>query len=454
MSPRKNAQVAFASAVGVLLLSAVAAYFTIGHLQESEQWVVHTYQVQAALGEIDAAVSKAGRARNSYVATENGAFLASFEAAIPEVQEKLQEVAKLTGDNPKQQQLSADLQAVTLHRVSLFREAIALKKSSPHDTAGQSDIANKDLALAFEKASIMEQMRDEEQRLLEMRKLTSSRFFSLTVLTLAIAFLIALVLFSIHYRLISRELQAREQAEHTARESEESLRHLTSRLLQMQDEERRKFSRELHDSLGQYLAGVKMNLDMFARSKPTDELLFNAIQLLDQSIAETRTISHLLHPPLLDEVGFSSAAKWYLQGFSERSGVEVHVDIPDDMGRLPRPLELGLFRVLQESLTNIHRHSKSLRAEVSLKPMVDKVVLQVKDYGNGMPQELLGAFRAKGTNFGVGLTGMRERVRELGGQLDIQSSLGGTVISVTLPLAAAEAGNINVSRRMDLTSRA
>ncbi|MGA9073374.1 MAG: sensor histidine kinase, partial [Candidatus Sulfotelmatobacter sp.] len=215
---------------------------------------------------------------------------------------------------------------------------------------------------------------------------------------------------------------------------------LTSRLLQMQDEERRKFSRELHDSLGQYLAGVKMNLDMFSGAKPTDELLANAIQLLDQSIAETRTISHLLHPPLLDEVGFASAAKWYLQGFSERSGVEVKVEMPDDLGRLPRPLELGLFRVLQESLTNIHRHSKSAKAEVTLKPLPGKVVLQVKDYGKGIPQELLKTFRTRGTGFGVGLTGMRERVRELGGQLEIQSNLSGTQISVTMPLAAATRG--------------
>ena len=204
-------------------------------------------------------------------------------------------------------------------------------------------------------------MRQEEQQLLKLRMAASNRLYTLTVVILAFSFALALILFFIHYRLLTSELKARALAESAAREGEESLRQLTSRLLQMQDEERRKFSRELHDSLGQYLAGVKMNLDMFSGAKPTDELLANAIQLLDQSIAETRTISHLLHPPLLDEVGFASAAKWYLQGFSERSGVEVKVEMPDDLGRLPRPLELGLFRVLQESLTNIHRHSKSAR---------------------------------------------------------------------------------------------
>ena len=230
------------------------------------------------------------------------------------------------------------------------------------------------------------------------------------------------------------ELDAREQAERTVRDSEKSLRNLTGRLLQLQDEERRRFSRELHDSLGQYLAAAKMNLDMFSNSQPADRLLSEAIQLLDQSIAETRTISHLLHPPLLDEAGFSSAAKWYLDGFAQRSGIAVKMDLPDDVDRLPKAIELGLFRVLQESLTNIHRHSGSSKAEIALKLSPDRVILEVRDFGKGIPQDLLKNFQAKGTNFGVGLAGMRERLRELGGQLDIQSRASGTLVSVTMPL--------------------
>lgn len=322
-----------------------------------------------------------------------------------------------------------------MRRLGFFRKAITLATASPGDVAGQSEIARQDLALASEKASVEQDMRDEEQRLLKVRTASSNRFFSLTVVTLAISFVLSLILFSIHYQLLTTELDARAQAEQSARESEESLRHLTSRLLQMQDEERRRFSRELHDSLGQYLAGVKMNLEMFARTQPAAELLA-AIQLLDQSIAETRTISHLLHPPLLDEVGFSSAAHWYVQGFSERSGIDVKLDMPNDLGRLPKDIELGLFRVLQEGLTNIHRHSKSARAEVILKFLPGELLLQVKDYGGGIPQDLLKRFRTKGAAFGIGLSGMRERVRELHGHLDIQSSSSGTLIAVTIPLAA------------------
>ncbi|MGC2647139.1 MAG: CHASE3 domain-containing protein [Candidatus Sulfotelmatobacter sp.] len=435
MSPHKNARVAFVSAVAVLLLSALAAYITIGHLESSQKWVVHSYKVQSVLGEIDAAVAQASRARNSYVAAGNENALPSFEAAMPAVRQKLEEVRKLTEDNPRQQELCTRLEDLTRQRLGLFRQAIALAKASPANIAGQSEISRQDLALAFEKASVAQDMRDEEQRLLKVRTIASNRFFSLTVITLAISFVLSLVLFSIHYRLLTTELDARAQAEAAARESEESLRHLTSRLLQMQDEERRRFSRELHDSLGQYLAGVKMNLEMFARTQPAPELLA-AIQLLDQSIAETRTISHLLHPPLLDEVGFSSAAHWYVQGFSERSGIDVKLDMPNDLGRLPKDIELGLFRVLQESLTNIHRHSKSARAEVSLQSLPGELLLQVRDYGSGIPQDLLRRFRTKGAAFGIGLSGMRERVRELHGQLDIQSSPSGTLISVTLPLGA------------------
>src|SRR5580692_3829716 len=277
-------------------------------------------------------------------------------------------------------------------------------------------------------------MRDEEQRLLGVRTASSKRLFILAIVVLMVTFILALIMFSVHYQLLTAELDAREQAERTVRDSEKSLRSLTGRLLQLQDEERRRFSRELHDSLGQYLAAVKMNLDMFSNSQPSNKLLSEAIHLLDQSIAETRTISHLLHPPLLDEAGFSSAAKWYLDGFAQRSGIEVKWDFPDDVGRLPKSIELGLFRVLQESLTNIHRHSGSTKAEVALKLSPDRVILEIRDYGTGIPQGLLRNFQDKGTNSGVGLAGMRERLRELGGQLDIRSGHG-TLISVAMPLS-------------------
>jgi signal transduction histidine kinase len=441
MSPRKSAQLAFASALVVLFLSAISAYFTIVRLRESARWVVHTYQVETALGELDAAMSVLARSRTAYARSGDESLARTFQQGLPVVRQKLQQIESLTADNPNQIELRSRLQEMIENRIRLSQDSLALKKSSPRDDAAQSAISGETLNLSAQSAAIMQQMREQEQALLRIRTQESNRLFVLTVAILEITFALALLLFFIHYRLLNAELGAREVAEKAAREGEESLRHLTARLLQMQDEERRKFSRELHDSLGQYLAGIKMNLDMFARGNPNPGLLASAVELLDQSIAETRTISHLLHPPLLDEVGFASAAKWYVQGFSERSGIEVKVDISEGIQRLPRSLELGLFRVLQEGLTNIHRHSKSSKAEVRFANSRDQVVLQIQDFGHGIPPESLKAFQSKGTNLGIGLTGMRERVRELAGHLEIQSDGAGTLIAATFPLKVEPSSN-------------
>jgi signal transduction histidine kinase len=432
MSPRKKAKAAFASALGLLLLSGVAGYLTITRLLQSEEWVIHTYQVRSAIADIDWALVRAGRARSGYVNSEPGDFLRQFAAAVSEVPGNLEHLRELITDNPKEQQLCLRLEEVTSRRIDLLRKSIEATKT-PHNEQEQEDIARQQVPISSEMTSITDQMRKEEQSLLEIRQQKSHRLFVLTIVTLAIALILALALFAVHYRFLSAELDAREEAERSARDSEESLRRLTGRLLQLQDAERRKFSRELHDSLGQYLAGAKMNLEMFAADGRA-ELLKQAIELLDQSIAETRTISHLLHPPLLDEVGLSSAATWYVEGFAQRSGIEVVVNLPDDVDRLPKPLALGLFRVLQESLTNIHRHSNSTRAEVTLAVAEDNVMLEVRDYGKGISPRLLESFMTKGTNSGVGLAGMRERIRELGGELTIRPCLPGTLVLATMPL--------------------
>jgi signal transduction histidine kinase len=433
MSPRKKAQAAFASALLLLFLSGLATYFAITRLLESEKWVVHTHEVRVAIGDIDSALSRAGRARSGYVLEGNDDFLNQFEAAVLEIPPILRHLRELTRDNPRQQDLCSRLEDVTNRRIAMFRESIRLHKETSPDVQGQADLSRQAVPISSEMTSIMQQMREEEQRLLDARTKTSDRLFIVTVVTLAVAFVMALELFTVNYRLLSAELAAREQAEQTVRESEESLRHLTGRLLQVQDAERRKFSRELHDSLGQYLAGAKMNLEIFAAQR-RDSSLPEAIQLLDQAMAETRTISHLLHPPLLDEAGLSSAAKWYVEGFAQRSGIEVKIDLPQDVGSLPKPVALGLFRVLQESLTNIHRHSGSTRAEVSLELLPDRVLLNIRDYGKGIAPEVLTAIRTKGMNSGVGLAGMRERMRDLGGQLSIQSRAPGIMISANIPL--------------------
>jgi signal transduction histidine kinase len=141
----------------------------------------------------------------------------------------------------------------------------------------------------------------------------------------------------------------------------------------------------------------------------------------------------LLHPPLLDETGFASAARWYVEGFAKRSGIQTSLDVPENLGRLSEAVELALFRVLQESLTNVHRHSKSPRADVSLRLSTEQVVLRVRDYGKGIPPEVLDRFQQNRTHGGVGLTGMRERIHELGGKLEMNSDGGGTRVLAVVP---------------------
>jgi signal transduction histidine kinase len=437
MGPRKKAQVAFASAVILLLLSGLAAYVAIDRLLVSEKWVNHSLEVRAALGDIDSAYVKAGRARSAYVISGNSDFLTQFEEAVPEIPRRLSRLSDLIRDNRTQRDLCSRLKVVTESRVDLLRASIELKKRAPQEAESQADFDRRGVPLSSEMTSLNDQMRAQEDRLLAGREGTTHRLFVLTVVILAVAFVLALELLAVHYRLLSAELNARQQAEQNARASEDSLRHLTGRLLQLQDAERRKFSRELHDSLGQYLVGVKMNLELFAKQRK-DDFLTEAIQLLDQSISETRTISHLLHPPLLDEAGLASAATWYLEGFAQRSGIKVKLQLPDDVARLPKPVALGLFRVLQESLTNIHRHSNSSNADVALELSRDYAILTVRDYGKGIAPELLETFRATGTKSGVGLAGMRERIRDLGGHLIIQPCTPGTLISVTLPITQQE----------------
>jgi signal transduction histidine kinase len=216
-----------------------------------------------------------------------------------------------------------------------------------------------------------------------------------------------------------------------------ALRQLSSRLLSLQDAERRRIARELHDSLGQYLVGLKLNVDMLRQSPGREELWCEAEQLMQQCITEVRTLSYLLHPPTMDAAGFASAARWYVEGYGQRSGLKVTLDAPDTLGRLPDAVELALFRVLQETLTNVHRHSGASAAQVLISADAEQIVLEITDNGRGIPEELLHHFHGTGAGMGVGLAGIRERAWELGGKFSLESNSGGTVVRITIPLAPA-----------------
>ena len=218
------------------------------------------------------------------------------------------------------------------------------------------------------------------------------------------------------------------------------LRELTARLLNLQDDERRRFARELHDSVGQTLAALSMNLSVVHND--IDQMMKSARTLADSEALvremskEIRTISHLLHPPLLDEAGLVSALRWYVEGFTQRSNIEVTLEIEENFGRLPRELETAVFRIVQECLTNIHRHSGSAIARIHVARSGNEVLVEVADSGTGISKEKQEELASSGAP-GVGIAGMRERLRQLGGSLNINSNEAGTIVIVRLPVVTA-----------------
>jgi PAS domain S-box-containing protein len=263
---------------------------------------------------------------------------------------------------------------------------------------------------------------------------------------------------------IARDISQRKQNERTLRESEEryrtladaletqvqfrtqelerrnsELRDLSGRLLESQDMERRHIARELHDSAGQTLAALGMHLARIREdAKKNPAQLAKDVQAAEKLVQhlsrEIRTTSYLLHPPMLDECGISSALRWYVQGLAERSGLKIDLQVPDNFGRLPSEMELVIFRLVQECMTNIHRHSGSKTALIRIEREKNKVHVKIEDQGRGMSPERLAEIQSQGT--GVGIRGMRERVRHFCGDLVIASNGSGTKVYATLPLKA------------------
>jgi signal transduction histidine kinase len=229
-------------------------------------------------------------------------------------------------------------------------------------------------------------------------------------------------------------------------QANESLSELTARLLQLQDEERRRIARDLHDSIGQTTAVLGVNL---ARIESEMERVAKAISIVKDSqeiVRETganvRTISYLLHPPLLDENGLSSALPWYIEGFSGRSGIHVNLELPDDLGRLSHDSEVAIFRVVQESLTNIHRHSGAADANIRISRSNRDVCVRIEDDGKGISPEKIHEMASAGTP-GVGIRGMRERISQFQGNLEIDSGSAGTRIVVSIPCPGTNARQEN-----------
>ena len=276
------------------------------------------------------------------------------------------------------------------------------------------------------------------------------------------ATLISSVLTAIRSRLrqfeIRDHLEERKYAEEELRRAHDeleslvekrtlALRRLSARLMRVQDEERRRIARDLHDGLGQWLAAAQINVDvaLSRTSGSVSPILKETRGIIDHAVSSIRTMSYLLHPPLLDEAGFDSAARWFIEGLVKRSGIPIKIDFShfDDgssgtskAARMPDGVELALFRALQEGLTNVHRHAGSPRAEVRFQRWAERAVLEIQDFGRGLPPEVLERFQRTGTGSGVGLAGIRERIKELAGDFTVSSDSTGTILRASVPLSA------------------
>jgi PAS domain S-box-containing protein len=222
--------------------------------------------------------------------------------------------------------------------------------------------------------------------------------------------------------------------EKAVEERTEALRQLSTRLMRTQDDERRRIARELHDSLGQELAAAKMTVDVILQqhsAETKDRSSLDASKCIERAIQQVRTMSHLLHPPLLDEVGLASALRWYLEGMTKRSGIETTLEVyPENFQRLAPALETAIFRIVQEALTNVFRHSKATHSWVALKRSADHVTVEIRDNGKGLEEKIV---KLRPGTVGIGIGGMQQRVQEFGGKLRLTNANPGTIVEVIIP---------------------
>jgi signal transduction histidine kinase len=417
---------------------AVAAFMTQRGINNSRNWVVHTYDVRGELQNLRTQLAEIRVSALAYSGSGDETEFQLFRQHSDYIEKASEHLRKLTADNARQQERLSELESLSRNYVARLQSDIAPGVQPNSDLPAKLVAIREFDSQELQVDRLVIRMEEEEISLLSRRLGTWNREFWRTSVVLTLALFAALGFLAYNFRLLSREIVRTRDLERIQRENVRSSRALSARILDLQDAERRRIARELHDSVGQYLVGLKINLEQLlttqANLSPTHEkLLSDTIALTERSMLEVRTISHLLHPPLLDEVGLESAIRWYADGFAQRCALKVSLHLDPIINRLPREVELALFRVLQESLTNVHRHANAKSIEVVLTCSTGHIVLSVIDDGVGIAPEVLTHF-SSGRASGVGLAGMRERLAELDGTLEVERGARGTAVRATIPV--------------------
>jgi signal transduction histidine kinase len=421
----------------IVAIIAVAAYLTQRGVSNSTNWLLHSYDVRSELQNLQTHLAEIRGDALAYGGSGDESQLQQFRQHSEYISSAAEHLRKLTADNVQQQQRVSELESLSRNYIAQLQSIVvsAEASNSPARSAAIRDLDPQESRVS----GVLRSMDEEEIKLLNERLGTWNRLFWRTGVVLGLAVFAALGFLAYNFRLLNREIVRTQDLEHIQRENVRSSRALSARILDLQDAERRRIARELHDSVGQYLAGLKINLEQLLStcanlSAPHEKLLHETVDLAERSMVEVRTISHLLHPPLLDEVGLESATRWYADEFAKRCALKVSLHLDPISNRLPKEVELALFRVLQESLTNVHRHARAKSIEIVLTCADGQVVLCVIDDGKGISPEVVTRFRS-GLASGVGLAGMRERLAELDGTLEVERRSRGTVVRATIPVS-------------------
>lgn len=397
----------------LVVITAAAGYATIRGMATSREVLGYSYQVKAELADL-----QLNRALLHEYQIEGA--LGEHTQAVEGLRQSVQRLKEMTQDNAAQQESIEQLEPLLEQHIQQVQGAASAGNNSEVDARI---------------SRIIGEMDTRETQLLGIRQAAWDRQFQRNIAVLAFAVGASLMLLFTNMHLLREDARSSRVATEQIRDSADSYRALSSRIIGLQDAERRRIGRELHDSVGQILGALQMNLEQVEATpgSSSSALLAESRELLQRIAKDVRTISQLLHPPLLDVVGFVAAARNYVQEFARRSGVEAKANFPDDLKLPSKEAELMLFRVLQESLTNVHRHAQATTVDVWLARHDHELVLTIQDNGRGLPAGVIENFEA-GMASGVGLAGMRERLAEFGGSLHVESSSSGTIVRAGMPV--------------------